>query len=162
MQSYLQATIHYKSKPLSYHVTPRRRHICKSLVRRNYQSFATKCVQNVVSRKALVKTIGRMLNKEVAALCSLKFDSILRTKCKESMLKFKFGTIIKELQSQAPTLLILLQNCLKTRTPRANRKSTIAMITAMICKHRDSKCSLLHRIVSLIMYAGHSAKQVCI
>ncbi len=105
MQSYLQATIHYKSKPLSYHVTPRRRHICKSLVRRNYQSFATKCVQNVVSRKALVKTIGRMLNKEVAALCSLKFDSILRTKCKESMLKFKFGTIIKELQSQAPTLL---------------------------------------------------------
>ena len=75
---YLQATIHYKSKPLSYHVTPTRRHICKSLVRRNYQSFAKKCVQNVVSRKALVKIVGCTLTKEVAAMCLRKFNSILR------------------------------------------------------------------------------------
>ena len=30
-------------------------------------------------------------------MCSQRFDSVLRTKCKESMLKFKFGTIISEL-----------------------------------------------------------------
>ena len=67
----LQATIHY------YRVTPTKRRICKSLVRRNYQSFAKKCVQNVVSRKALVKIVGRTLTKEVAAMCSKKFNSIL-------------------------------------------------------------------------------------
>ena len=76
---------------LSLYLTTRRR-ICKSLVRRNYQSFAKKCVQNVVGRKALVKIVGRTLTKEVAAMCSKKFNSLLRAKDNESMLKFKFGT----------------------------------------------------------------------
>ena len=143
-------------------MTPGRRCICKSLIRKNYPSFAKKCVQNVVSRKALVKIIGRTLTTEVAAMCSQRFDSILRTKCKESMLKFKFRTIISELQNQAPTLLALLQSCLKTKSLRANHHSIVAVIAAMICKHRNSKCSLLHKIMSLIMYTGHSAKQVWI
>ena len=134
---FVQATIHYKSKSLSYRVTPTRRCICKSLVRRNYQSFAKKCVQNVVSRKALVKTVGRTLTKEVAAMCSRKFNSLLRPKDNESMLKFKFGTVMSELRNQAPTLLTLLQSCMKTRTPRANSQLIIVMIVAMICKHRD-------------------------
>lgn len=159
---FLQATIHYKSRPLSYRVTPGRRRICKSLVRRNYQSFAQKSVQNVVSRKALVKIVGRTLTKEVAAMCSKKFNSILRAKNRDSMLKFKFRTVLIELKNQAPTLLSLLQSCMKTKTPRVNCNLIIVMIAAMICKHRDSKCSLVHRILSLAMYAGHSAKQVCI
>ena len=118
------------------------------------------CVQNKATRKAMVKTIGRILSREVAAMCSDKFDSILRTKCKKSMMKFKFEAIIGELQDQAPTLLALLQTLLKTRTPRANYNSMIAMIAAMILKHRNAKCSLMHKMTSVIMYAGHSAKQV--
>ena len=119
-------------------------------------------MQNVVSRKALVKIVGRTLTKEVAAMCSRKFNSILRAKDNESMLKFKFGTVMSELRNQAPTLLTLLQSCMKTRTPRANSQLIIVMIVAMIFKHRDSKCSLVHRILSVTMYAGHSAKQVCL
>ena len=56
-----------------------------------------KCVQNVVSRKALVKIVGLTLTKEVATMCSKKFYSILRAKNNESMLKFKFGTVMSEL-----------------------------------------------------------------
>ena len=119
-------------------------------------------MQNVVSRKALVKIVGRTLTKEVAVMCSKKFNYLLRAKDNESMLKFKFGTVMSELRNQAPTLLTLLQSCMKTRTPRANYQLIIVMIVAMICKHRDSKCSLVHRILSVTMYAGHSAKQVCI
>ena len=96
-------------------------------------------MQNVVSRKALVKIVGRALTKEVAAMCSRKFNSILRAKDNESMLTFKFGTVMSELRNQAPTLLTLLQSCMKTRTPRANSQLLIVMIVAMICKHRDSK-----------------------
>ena len=153
--------MHYKSKPLSYRVTPTRRRIYKPLVRRNYQSFA-KYVQNVVSRKSLVKIVGCTLTKEVVAMCSRKFNSILRAKDSESMLKVKFGTVMSELRNQAPTLLTLLQSCMKTRTPHANSHLIIVMIVAMICKHRDSKCSLVRRILSVTMYAGHSAKQACI
>ena len=109
-------------------MTPTRRRICKSLVRRNYQSFAKKCVQNVVSRKTLVKIVGCTLTKEVAAMCSKKFNSLLRAKDNESMLKFKFGTVMSELRNQAPTLLTLLQSCMKTRTPRANYQLIIVMI----------------------------------
>ena len=94
-------------------------------------------------------------------MCSESFNSILRTKSKESMMKFSFKTIIGELQDQAPTLLALLQSCLKTKTPRANSSAIIAMIAAMICKHRNAKCSLMQKMTSVIMYAGHSAKQVC-
>ena len=119
-------------------------------------------MQNVVSRKALVKIVGCTLTKEVVAMCSKKFNYILRANNKESMLKFKFGTVMSELRNQAPTLLTLLQSCMKTRTPHANSQLIIVMIAAMICKHRDSKCSLVHRILSVTMYAGHSAKQVCI
>ena len=114
-------------------------------------------MQNVVSRKALVKIVGRTLTKEVAAMCSKKFNSLLRSKDNESMLKFKFGTVMSELRNQAPTLLTLLQSCMKTRTPRVKYQLITVMIVAMICKHRDSKCSLVHRILSVTM-----AKQVCI
>ena len=56
-----------------------------------------KCVQNVVSRKALVKIVGLTLTKEVATMCSNKFYSILSVKNNESMLKFKFGNVMSEL-----------------------------------------------------------------
>ncbi len=77
-------------------------------------------MQNVVSRKALVKIVGRTLTKEAAAMCSKKFNSILREKDRDSMLKFKFRTVIIELKNQAPTLHSLLQSCMKTKTPRVN------------------------------------------
>ena len=54
-------------------------------------------MQNVVSRKALVKIVGCTLTKEVVAMCSKKFNYILRANDKESMLKFKFGTVMSEL-----------------------------------------------------------------
>ena len=92
----------------------------------------------------------------------VQFYSLLRAKDNESMLKFKFGTVTSELRNQVPTLLTLLQSCMKTRPPRANYQLIIVMIVAMICKHRDSKCLLVHRILSVAMYAGHSAKQECI
>ncbi len=51
------------------------------------------------SRKALVKIVGRTLTKEVAAMCSKKYNSILSAKDQDSMLKFKFRTVIIELKN---------------------------------------------------------------
>ena len=63
---YLLATVSYKS----YHVTPSRNRICKPLIQNNYLSLVKKCTQNVMTRKALVKTVRHMLTIEVAAMCS--------------------------------------------------------------------------------------------
>ena len=73
-------------------------------------------MQNVVSRKALVKIVGRTLTKEVAAMCSKMFNSILRAKDNESMLKFKFGTVscpIEALGSQEASGSSKLQGQMK-------------------------------------------------
>lgn len=105
----------------------------------------------------MVKIIGHTVNKEVAVMCSDKFASILRSKPIEN---FEFGAVIRELESQALILLSLLKNCLKTRTPMPNCSVIITMIVALICKHRNPSCSLLQRMISLILYAGHSSKQV--
>lgn len=81
-------------------------------------------------------------------------------------MNFDFGAIIdiisilKELHSQAPILLSLLRGCLKTKKRRQNEDVMLGVIAGLICKHRRSSCSLIQRVVSLVLYAGHSAKQV--
>ena len=92
-------------------------------------------------------------------MCSDKFISVLRCES-ESLIKFDFGVIIQELHSHAPTLVSLLRGCLKTKTPRKNEDVILGVIAALICKNRRSSCSLVQRMMSLVLYAGHSAKQV--
>ncbi len=157
---FLQATIHYKSQAKSYRITPTRRRICRPLIRSNFQSFSNKCAQNLTTRKALIKTISQLLRGEVATMCSDKFPSLLRNKSKEALMKFDFNAVMMELGSHAPILLTLLKSCLKTKKTRPNEDLIIMVISAIICKHRRSSCSLMQRMTSLILYAGHSAKQV--
>lgn len=156
----IQATIHYKPKAKSYQMTPTRKRICKPLIRKNYTSFAKRCVQNVTTKKVMVKSIARILEKEVTAMCSDKFNSILKTKSKDSLENFEVRSVMNELTSQAPTLLSLLRSCMKSKMPHSSLNLMITTIVAMMCKHRRSKCSLTQRMNSLILYAGHSAKQV--
>lgn len=157
---FLQATIHYKSVAKSFKITPSRRKICKPLIRRNFQSFSIKCFENVVTRKAIIKKICGMLRQEVSAICSDNYSTVMRDKNSEALIEFDFAKIIEEMELKTPTLLYLLQNCLKANTPRGNEKAVLAIIASMIFKHRRSSCSLLQRIISLILYAGHTAKQV--
>lgn len=49
---------------------------------------------------------------------------------------------------------------LKTRKPRSNRTGLVGMCVAMLLKHRFHRMSLVHKIMGLILYAGHSGKQV--
>ena len=60
-----------------------------------------------------------------------------------------------EMESKAPTLLSLL-----TRKPRKHTEDVI-VIASIFCKHRRPSACQLQRTISLILYAGHSSKQVC-
>ena len=66
-----------------------------------------------------------------------------------------------EMESKAPTLLSLLKQCLLTRKPRKHTEDVIVMIATIFCKHRRPSACQLQRAISLILYAGHSSKQVC-
>ena len=76
------------------------------------------------------------------------------------MRTFSWAKLHKELQANAPTLLSFLEMCTQTRKPRCNREGVMGMCTALLLKYRFPKMALVQRINSLLMYAGHSGKQV--
>ena len=102
-----------------------------------------------------------ILQSEIAALCSDDFDSIMRLKTKGSVKDFNhiISTINKELQTKTPTLLSLLQWCFQKKLS-SNTDVPIATIVSIMCKHGRSSACVLQRIISLILYSGHSSKQV--
>ena len=137
--------------------------MCRPLLRTNYNSFAAQCVKkNETTRAAIVKVIGQLLQSEVATICSDNFQSILRLKTTDSVKNFNHivSTIIGEMEKIAPTLLSLLKSCLKTKKPRPNTDVFLAVILSIVCKNRRPAACIIQRIVSLILYAGHSSKQV--
>ena len=124
-------------------ITPSRRRICKPLIKIIFKHVHTKCH-----------------NKRLELYALTSFHLSGEISFWESLISLDFDQIFEEMNSKTPTLLTLLKNCLKTKTPRSNGKIMLAMTAGIIFKHRRSSCSLLQRVISLVLYAGHSAKQV--
>ena len=146
-----------------YNVTPLRRRICKPLIRRSYKAFAVNSVRkNATTKAAIVKIVGQDLQKEIAAICSDNFESVTRQKSNSIMTDFSHvkASLLHEIKIRAPTLFSLLNLCLKTRKPRKNVDAIVVMIASLLCKHRRPSACQLQRFISLILYAGHSNKQV--
>ncbi len=108
--------------------------------KKNYGSF-DQCVRNKSFMKALFKSLGQVLNKEVAALCSKsEMNSSDVYKCSnEALMNVKFSAVMKKLEQKAPTLLSLLKSCIKTSKPRTNSDQILALLIGVICKHRRSQ-----------------------
>ena len=68
--------------------------------------------------------------------------------------------VLQELHVHAHNLLHLLNSITSTKTDRDNQKAIIGMCASILLKHRYSKMSLVQKIVSVILYAGHTSKQV--
>ena len=124
-------------------------------------SIALKCLEDDQIRQHIVRKIGQLVRCEIAKLCSHGVKSVLHSQNRESLMDFKWDMIIEEMKCHVPLLLEILKSCTSTRRPRANRYSVIAMCVAMICKVRCSDMSLVHKVLSLILYAGHCSKKVC-
>lgn len=155
--------MHYRSRTRSYVLTPARRRICKPLVRHSFNSFAIESVKrNKSTRDAIVKVLGQILHNEIASLCSDDFDSIMKKKEVNYLKNFENITavILKEMESKSPTLLSLLQSCLKSKRPRPNTKILPVVIVSLLCKHRRPRVCLLQKVLSIILYVGHSSKLV--
>ena len=115
-----------------------------------------------MTKDAVVDIIGKELQGEIAAICSDDYNSITRQKSNSAIGNFNHvkQSLLMEMKTKAPTLLSLLKSCLRTRRPRKNTDLIIVLITSLLCKHRRPSACQLQRIISLILYAGHSSKQV--
>lgn len=135
-------------------------------------AIAEECMKHKDLKACVVARVGKMINEEIRALCSDKQSSILRSTDPKSLCNFKCETVIGEMKEYAPTLLSILRECTKLptksrvvskrRTTRLDQNAIIAVCTAILCKNRRHTMSLLQKIVSLILQAGRSSKQVLI
>ena len=157
----MQIEVGYK-KPRRYLLTPSRKPVGKALARGSRKSLIDKSMKDCVVRKYVFMKASRIAHAEITALCSDKQKSLLRKHSASDMKAFTWDALLAELQSSAPLLMSVLLGCTRTKRPRANRKAVIGMCAALLLRHRYEKMSLVQKLVSLILYTGHSGKQVLI
>ena len=106
--------------------------------------------------------MNQIIKGEVRAMCSLKNKSILYGESEEDLKLFTWDKLMTELESCAPNLKSILFACTETKALKRNRLATVGMCIAILLKFRFSRINLIQKINSLILYAGHSGKMVCI
>ena len=157
----MQVHIGYAQRARNYNLTPTRRHLGKAIAHGSKLSIALQCLKDKQIQKHIIRKISQLLRSEIVKLCSHEVGSVLRQQSRESLMGFTWNKIIEEASQHAPLLLELLKCCTSTKRPRANRHSVISMCIAMLCKVRCNDMSSAHKVLSIILYSGHSSKQVC-
>ena len=109
------------------------------------------------------------IRKEMSAMCSYKAHSVLRKSSPEVLQSFDWKDLIHELEKHAPMFLSLLKGCIapkkssksaSRRQPKYSEDAIVGMCAAIILRYRNQRLNLIQRILSVILYCGHSAKLV--
>ena len=132
----------------------------KAVARKNHRTVAEECWKSPNISKHVMHKLGTMLRQELKMMCSDSTRSVLRTQSLSDNPTFSWSTIYSELQLHAPLLFNLLSSLTRTRHVRSNQKAVMCVCAAVLLKYRFPQMSLLQKVVSLIMYAGHASKQV--
>ena len=149
----------YKS-PRRYILTPKRKKLGKAVARGFNHSIIRECFSNTTTKKELYWKLVQLLRREIKNMCSEKVNSLLLDKSSGALSEFSWEKLKNELSSNAPTLFCILQGCTMTKVPRSNRDATIGICAAILLRFHYPKMSLVQRIISIVLYTGHSAKQV--
>lgn len=132
----------------------------KAVARSSHKTIAVECMKNKASCNHAIAIISSTIHKEIRTIASTNTQSILHCKSKDSIKNFEWRNLQMEFTKYAPVLFRILTAATKTRVHRPNQFTVIGMCFAMILKHRNPKLNLLQKIVSLILYSGHSSKEV--
>ena len=84
--------------------------------------------------------------------------SLQRARDSSTLQEFNWDAIVDEATEHALNLVQLLAECTKRKKIRDDTKSIIGMLLSLLCKNRNPKMTLFQRMISLVLYAGHSAK----
>ena len=150
----------YTKRTRVYNITPRRKHIVKAVARRSKRSVATECMKDVAVKKYVMKKIGEEVRTELKKLSSESTNSILQQSGPNIMETFTWEALHSELTKHTPVLQGLLQSTGIHGQNRPNFKAIVALCVALLAKNRNPRMNLLAKIFSLIMYSGHSSKEV--
>ena len=111
-------------------------------------------------KSATIVQVKQLVKREVHFLCSRKHgDSVLRLSDTSAITKFTWGSILRELHQESPTLYAFLRAVLFRRKRKLHLRN-VGMSACMLLKSRNKDLGLVQGVISLVMYAGHSSKQV--
>ena len=147
-------------KVKTYALTPTRKLIGKAVARGHRHSLAVECLKDPIIKRYLLKRIGVLVRNELRYLCSDSASSILRSQRVTGLKEFSWEKLLNELKASAPIFFSILCECTHTRGHRLNEAAVVGMCAAIILKHRYPMMCLVQKVLSLILYAGHTGMQV--
>lgn len=74
---------------------------------------------------------------------------------------FSWEKFENELQVNTPMFYDDMMALTSTRSSRSKRSAVMCMCAAIILKFWHAKMSLIHKLLSCVLYSGHTSKQVC-
>ncbi len=158
----MQSTVHRLTRSM--------KKIGRSVGRSNPSAIARQVMAHSKVKEAVIKVTGSVVRKEMKVLCKRSAPSILRDTSPKAMQSFKWDTLIDELKMNAPTLLQILQGCTRTKRRGVSTRgktytvpdnTIIGLCAAILLCHRNTQMNLVQRIISVLLYSGHTPKQVC-
>lgn len=159
-QTFIQVIIGYHSKPRAVTLTPTRKLLAKRLARGSAVSIAVECVRNKKTQKHVITALAQNIRKELKQLCSRRIKSLQRARDSSTLQGFNWDAIVDEAAEHAPNLVQILSECTKRKKSGKEQKSVIGVCLSLLCKNHNPQMTLFQRMISLILYAGHSAKKV--
>lgn len=141
-------------------MTPSRKYMGRAVARCSKSAVVAEILKDPATKKHLMKRIGMLVRRELVLMCSKNTNSILSSQSMSDLKEFTWDKLLAELSINAPILLSILQSCTHTSITRPNQNAVIGMCCAILLKFRFSKMSMVQKIMSLILYAGNSGKQV--
>lgn len=150
----------YKGYSKTHFLTPARKKLGKAIGRGHWKSVVVNVLKNENGRKFCLEKIGLIIRNELREMCHPSTNSILHSQSLQDLQQFTWNELQNELAVKAPVLLRVLQEATVTKTPKHNQDAIVSMCAAIILKHCYCKMSLVQKILSMVLYAGHSGKQV--
>lgn len=115
---------------------------------------------DVSIREYILRIIGRLVHKEVKMLCSDNVNSILKEDNPEVLKSFTWQIFQHELSTHAPIFMGVLESASVKSKPSS--EVSVCLCAALIARSRTPTMTLPAKILSLVLYAGHSSKEVYI
>lgn len=142
-------------------MTPSRKAIVKGLVRKQAPTFARTTWSSEKYRTQILRYHSLKLKEEAKTLCSSTGDTcLLRSKLTDSILTIDWEALHRELCDKAPLLMSVLESVTPTKRQPC-KKAALCMCASVLLFAHTKNMSLIQRVISILLYAGHASKQVC-
>jgi len=135
-------------------ITLRRKNAVISLSTGWYKTAANSVVAFSQTHKYVLSAVIKQIGKEMKNIGSLNCNLILRSD-HEAVKHFSWVAIWKEFTQKLPTLVSFIRKLL----PKSDNKCLSCFICILL-KHRCKHMSLFQRVISVLLYANGTSKQV--